>query len=281
MAKVSDDDLALVEALMVEGPSAFTNRGLSSDDAADFLQRPEVRATLERINSELGQQEALMALVRFTGRRKLSKLVPKAVEVLDDALDGPLYAMHEVIDAASGERVVVPRLDTKGEPIMLRPGPTPVQLRAATEVLDRVGLAPTTKIQLDRAGSINLPQLLGRVVESQDPVLPEMEGSREQQGLSRERVRNAIEVLRGNVRQVLEVDKVAVDGLRRAAATDTLVVSSESKPIVRPKPKSKPKSAKGLKDGKSGRTKAKTKAKTAPKASSRRKRSNSTKRRRS
>lgn len=232
---LSDKDRQLIEYLVLGGPEALIDLGMKPSQVNAFMERPEVKAALETINAEFNHQDVVQNLTRFAARRRLARLIPDSIEVLEDALRGPTYAREKYTDAAGNQHIVV-RQDIQGKPIVQIPEPTRNQVKAATEVLDRTGVGSFDKFG-ERLPSMNLANLLkqenvGEVSVELDPKLD----TAEQQSLSREKVRVVIEMLS---------DKVSK--LRDTTAGKSLLKAISGKPKKKTKPKSKTKVSKSKK----------------------------------
>lgn len=195
----------LIEQIASLGPSILFEHGMDEKAAQTFMERPEVATYLERLAVEVQHQAVLGTLTRFSARRQLSRLVPESVRVLREALAGPAYVIHDVIDTETGESRRQVQRDLLGKPVFSLPEPTSNQLRAAAEVLDRVGVVGTQTKVIERVTPENVADLIHReeIVDSTFAINPDAE-SHEQQTLSRERVRNVLEVLRKRLPALLD-----------------------------------------------------------------------------
>ncbi len=190
---LSELDKQWIEYLIIGGTDALLEQGLSPNQIDDFLARKEVRASLDTINAEFGRQEVVQSVTRFGARRHLARMIPESLKVLRLALLGPEYAMERRTDSR-GESTLVVRYDLQGKPIVSIPEVTPTQMKAAAEVLDRTGVAPSKTVE--RHPNVDLHKLLKEenvtnVTVEEDPTIE----STEQRTLSRERVRLTIDQL--------------------------------------------------------------------------------------
>ena len=235
-----------IEQVAALGPSILFEHGMDEAQAKAFMERPEVLGYLERLAAEVQHQETLGALTRFSAKRQLSRLVPESVRILRDALAGPSYSFRTVYDSQLGEHRVQVERDLGGKPVIRIPEPTNNQLRAATEVLDRVGVTGQAKLG-ERVTPSAVTDLVHReeVVDSTFAINPDAE-SYEQQTLSRERIRNVLELLKKRLPDIID---------QKNTKKLLTVVIKKSKSAVIKKPK---KAAKGkVKSAKEGRPKQK------------------------
>ena len=201
---LTPEERTWIEQLASLGPSILFEKGMSEVEAQAFMDRPEVKAHLERFAMEVQQQDVLGALTRFSAKRQLARLVPDSVEVLRRALVGPMYAFETVFDSQGNEGIRVRRTVGKDTPQIDIPEPTSNQLRAAAEVLDRVGVQGAAKLE-GRVSTAAVSEIMQReqVIDTSFAVNPETD-SYEQQTLSRERVRNVLEILKSRIPQLME-----------------------------------------------------------------------------
>lgn len=204
--ELSKLDEQWIERLVIGGPEALVEIGLSLTQVKDFMERPEVKAKLESINTEFNHQDVVTSLTKFATRRKLARMIPDSLDVLRNALAGPVYAQEEVVDTAGNEFTVV-RHDIQGNPIIRIPEPTRNQLKAAAEVLDRTGVVSVNKNERLPSMNINLLLKQEQISDIQIEMDPELTTS-EQQSLSREKVRNVIEKLSKGLNKVVTGEKV-------------------------------------------------------------------------
>lgn len=257
MSKVlTPEERTLVEQIASLGPVILFEQGMSEEDAQAFMDRPEVKAYLERFALEVQHQDVLGTLTRFSARRQLARLVPESIEVLRRALVGPMYRFERVFDKDGNETIQVRRDLGGNSPLVDIPEPTSNQLRAAGEVLDRVGVIPAQKLEA-RISVSSVSEIMQReqVIDTTFAVNPETE-SYEQQTLSRERVRNVLEILKGRLPALLD-----------SKPTKELVASLKPKSVKVKKPKPAPAKTATVKKPKAGKTSRKnTSANTKSKA---------------
>lgn len=173
-------DRQKVEALFSLGRQGLYDLGM--DDAAidAFVERRDVIAYATTLNQEFVDQRNLAARRKFGVMRTLGRMAPAATGVLATALNGPEYQKDEEGNYVFGRRGFV----------KLTPEPTSVQMAAAAQVLDRLGITPkerTTHVD------ISVKQVLygGRAVAivDQDPE----QKTEEDRAQAREAVRAALE----------------------------------------------------------------------------------------
>jgi len=186
---LTQQEVSLIQRVAMLGPSALFDEGYDRDAAHDFMSRPDVRAELERLNLEFTHQEVLDALARFGTKRQLVKLAPGSVAVLARGLAGPRYAR-----AADGTIL----RDVGGKPVLIEPEPTTTQMRAASEVLDRIGVEGRRPNERLPAVNFNILFREQETASVEIELDPELETA-EQRALSRERIRTGIELLRNQL----------------------------------------------------------------------------------
>lgn len=188
-ATVTPDERELIHRAFMQGPAALVEHGYDDEQARAFLTRPEINDEFEMLVREFGHQDTLFALNEFGLKRQLVRLAPGAVAVLGQALAGPVYARDD-----DGNVL----LDAMGRALIRVAAPTPDQIHAATQVLDRVGV-DGNKLK-DGRSTLNVNVLF----ESQEGAKVKIVAdtslkTTEQQALSRERVRTVMEKLANKV----------------------------------------------------------------------------------
>ena len=185
MPVLTEQEKALCRRAFMFGTAALREEGYDKKDSAEWLLRPEIREEMKHLAYEFKHQDVLFALTKFGAKRSLTRLAPGAVAILGQALAGPQY-----VTSPDGSVVV----GADGKPVLMNPGPTPVQLKAASEVLDRVDVVPAgnnpVTIRVDDTALLKTGAVTVEIGLGDDPEL-----SSEQKALSRERVRNAVELL--------------------------------------------------------------------------------------
>lgn len=186
------EQMRLADSVFMRGPIVLIEAGWDVEAINAFLENPEVNKYLQSLVLEFNHQDEAHARNRFGLRRGLRRLSSKAVDVYEKALDGPRYLRNNdgnVISGMSG-------------PIVLDPEPTRNQVTVASEILDRLGVAPEGKMAIsDKAVTdISVKGILsgssGPKEVSVDEVTDPQAESTEAKALARERVRNVIEVLK-------------------------------------------------------------------------------------
>jgi len=127
------EDRAVIQRIVTSGLSWLYEAGWTENDIRDFIARPSVRGVFQQISREYGNRHLYNAYRAFLSDRKLTPLAPKAIDVLERALEGPEYMTTPEGGIAS---------DKFGNPVKITESPTAEQVRAAIEVLNRV--APQT-----------------------------------------------------------------------------------------------------------------------------------------
>jgi hypothetical protein len=171
------------------GPAVLFEEGWTIAKVTDFIGRLDVKAEWDLLQSEYNNQDPLMARTRFFAKRKLTRLAPDALSILERTLAGPVYARDR-----SGNILK----DATGKPIIRQCPPECSQREAASEVLDRLGVGTPGAIEkgiMDRAADVNVNLLFRKGTEVEVTVQQDQSVSEEERALSRERVRTAIELL--------------------------------------------------------------------------------------
>jgi hypothetical protein len=181
---LTDDERNLVHQTFMQGPSVLMEAGyVTHAQIQEFLERPDVQAEWRLLQREFDAQDAIFDRTKFGLKRQLSRLGPGAVSILAHTMAGPVYARND-----NGHILT----DARGHPIILSPSPTALQLTAAREVLDRVGVEG--KMEVDKGADLNIEKMCQdadseAVSVEHDPKLL----SFEERALSRERVRTVID----------------------------------------------------------------------------------------
>lgn len=177
------DDRRWVDLLFQFGPARLIDEGFSVEERDAFLQRDDVRDEVRRLAYEYQTQEHTEARVKYATRRRLFNLAPRAVGVLEDAMNGVRYARDDY-----GNII----FDSYSNPILLPQGADQRQLRAAEMVLEMLGISPDTEsIKVEVNVAALLQQERTKLAIAQDTGLK----SDEEKGIARERVRVAMEKL--------------------------------------------------------------------------------------
>jgi hypothetical protein len=179
---------ALIRNAFYQGPAALLEHGFSAEDMTAFLRRPEVIREINLLNKEYEEQGSFHDRTKFTARRSLARLLNGATAVLARGLAGPVYRRDP-----DGNIM----LDNRGNPILRDPEPTSGQIQSAKEVFNQLGVSDERGIAARAFGSdVNVTLMLQAAEEtaklSEDPNLV----TEEQRSLSREKVRNAIDILK-------------------------------------------------------------------------------------
>lgn len=238
---LTDEDRNYVHQAFAHGPAALLNVGFSLGGISDFLVRPDVQEEWLVLNMEFRAQATLTATRRFMLTRQLSGLGDGAVAVMGQGMLGCEYARDEDGNISR---------DARGLPIIREMEISPVQLRSAEGILDRLGLSSAARN--DRTAAVATTETLFKQLGDEesryedDPLLE----TEEQRALSREKVRNMILRLTG---PVLEARARVIDELgydksktkkkkRRKASTN-----GRAKKKQKTKSKTKAKKARGHK----------------------------------
>lgn len=187
---LNEEEKSLVRRLFMSGPAVLFDEGYKGEAISQFLSRADVKAEMDLFQAEFHQQEAISSRTRFMGKRLLTKLSPGAIAMLGQALAGPIYVRDK-----EGNLIT----DAKGHPILRQPEPSGIQFAAATQILDRLGVSSDKPV--DKSADVNIGLLYKTGDEDAKVVLDTdvLHVTEEQRALSRERVRNAIELLMGSL----------------------------------------------------------------------------------
>ncbi len=171
----------LLDRFFVVGVDAFRSDGYTDDEAATFLQRPDVQSVVKTYLSNVQNTDVIDAVRQHTIRQQLAKLAPLSVNVLAKGLVGPKYSKHP-----DGSVM----LDKHGHPKIANPEPTRNQIATARDVLDRLGVDSGGASTHKPAVNVNV-----LIPKSDDNLGVEIQYDSEDvdsQVLSRERMRNAM-----------------------------------------------------------------------------------------
>jgi hypothetical protein len=182
---MTEQDKQLVRDAFAHSPTFLIDNGMTREQAAAFLTRPDVVAMLKGLELEMEQQEGLYGRQRFMTKRSLSRLTTKAVKVLEAALADPVYTR----DPATGKIL----FDVKtGVPFRDEPGPDPVQIGVAQDVLDRMGMSGKKNDEFNENAGMTVNVLFDQAIAPVKLSYDEKDSAPEQQAQSRERRRNAL-----------------------------------------------------------------------------------------
>ena len=202
-----------IEVAFMRGPAALLEEGWNPDMIQQFFDRADVRIEVEELIKEFRGKDAHEARLKYGLKRQLSRLGQGATAILGAALAGPIYARDQ-------ESNII--MDAKGHPVLREIGPTRNQLVAATEILDRVGVAPANRLTQGVGGSTGQIQInltVGgderlKIDIADDPTHTTVE----EKALSRERCRNVIEVLSKKLPKFRETARKALPFKKKKAS---------------------------------------------------------------
>lgn len=261
---LTDAEQNLVQRTFAQGPAALSEQGYSEQEQEEFLSREDVRAHLLLLEREMDHTEALQLRQRRITQRSLGQLSNGAVAVLGQALAGPEYLFVE--DPKQKGHQIVQR-GANGKPIVARPEPTPIQVRAAEVILEVQGVQQQKAKNESAAGAdVSVEVLFKGDVEAAVEIVDDPEHVKEsQRALSREKVRTAIQILahrvpelHGNLRRNLGLPP-PVEEIKQVEAT-----------VRAPRKKAKKKTAKKATKKKTATRKTSGRKKTRKKAPSKR-----------
>lgn len=193
--KISDAEaVKLAKATFYQGPMVLIDRGMTPKEIDAFVQRPEVVGTWGLLQREYDMHGDLEARAKFYAKRGLHKLVEQAHGVLEKSVEGPEYMRDKQ------GRI---QTDAWGNWIVKEPEPTAKQLKAARMILhDGAGLRDY-RIIGSPGSDANLKMLFAAREEAR-VVEVEPGENEEERAFSREKVRNAIEVLARSLPAAME-----------------------------------------------------------------------------
>lgn len=185
---LNSDERNTIELAFMRGPGALLERGWNHDQITSFFERPDVRLEIEALTHEFAKKDAYATRLKFGLKRELARFGPGAAAMLGAALAGPIYARDK-----QGSIIT----DAKGHPVLREVGPTRNQIVAATEILDRVGVAPEGKGGLGgERGNVEVNLNFGQDARMKLKIADDPEHTtKEEKALSRERCRNVISIL--------------------------------------------------------------------------------------
>ena len=223
----------LTRRAFMHGPAALFEEGLDKTGVLEFLDREEVREHYDLLSREFRHQEVMAAANRWGLGRQLTRLGDGAVAILANAMAGPEYARDQ-----QGHIMT----DVRGHPILREAEISPVQLRAAESVLDRLGV-DQGKSQREKSAGLNADILFRQMQEVQVKIEEDPNLEKEaQQALSRERIRNVMEVMRDavpNARARLMKELGYDDGKKNGKKSSKKKIKRPKKKLAkRPKKKS-------------------------------------------
>jgi hypothetical protein len=197
MAMLTDQEVNLVRRAFAQGPAILLDEGFSVESATAFINRPDVKEAMGLLSRELGVADVTASRIKFLAKRSLAALVNPSVATLARALLGPSYAR-------TPEGHIL--RDAKGRVVLTDPGPTDVQVSAASQILDRLNVTADPKLAIVMSGGDVVSRLLPSPVSAKATAL-EADGlgnTEEERALSRERIRNVMLAISGDVPRIRE-----------------------------------------------------------------------------
>lgn len=186
---LTEVDREIIRQFCTVGVSALYDEGMTPNQIVAFMAREEVQEQLALFAKDYNNQDALIALTRFSIVRQLSRMAVDAVDVMQKAIEGPEYETTE--DADGNERLVLNL--SNGEPRMSEPEVTSKQLLAARDLLDRLGVVKPAKTESQV--NVNVDNILSEQRVPVEMLTDPTHVNEEQRALARERVRTVIEQL--------------------------------------------------------------------------------------
>lgn len=245
---LTEDDKRLVHHAFYRGPAALIDEGYEPTDLREFFDRTEVQFELALLKREYDLHDGLKSRGKFIARRALHQLIEPAQAVLLQGLAGPEY----VRDAETNNVM----RDSRGYPLLVNPDITQSQRWAVKTILDGAGINDF-RISMD-PGIDNNVELLFKKAETPRTIDAEPLGQTpEEQALSRERVRTAIDTLiprlpAARERFRAEFSEIVKDGRggKRKSKKKKAKKSSAGKATVKKRAKKKKTARKASRSGK-------------------------------
>lgn len=184
---------------------AFFERGvtalldyMSSDEADEFLSRPEIKSALEAVSKDFDDRRTTIERIRNRARTDLGKLAPLAIGVLQKALQGT----YEIINEDGKKEVVI--------------GPSERQFKAASKVMDLLGVAEQVEDVGDTEINFNIDN---RHFNIEGPLAATSAGAADK----RNQVRAFVEGVMGRVREMVK------DGPQEITEADVIEIPEKKK----------------------------------------------------
>lgn len=221
---LNEQERQLVKRAFAQGPAILLESGFTRETAIAFFERIDVKEEFALLEREFQNQDTIKARTKFISRRDLARLAGGATAVLARALAGPQYVRD-------GTNKIL--RDAKGHPILVDPGADAVQLRAAEQVLDRLGVV--SDVEIEKGGDTSPTAFLGPVKAdalafSNDPNVDPKEHA-----LRRERIRNAILSIAGEVPAIIaKFNKATGLGPKKKPTTGKLTKPVDTASIKKP-----------------------------------------------
>jgi hypothetical protein len=180
-----------IELAFMRGPVALLEQGWNYDQIQQFFDRQDVKTEMEQLAVELKYKEAYAARLRFGLKRQIARFGSGAVSILSAALAGPIYARDK-----NGNIVT----DAKGHAVVREYGPTDMQVSAAKDILDRVGVSAEGRDAKRFDSGVTDGVSINLTLKSDAATRLEIEDdpektTPEELAMSRERMRTTIEIL--------------------------------------------------------------------------------------
>ena len=184
---LTEEEQRLTQRAFMQGPAALFEAGFDATGVLEFLGRQNVSEYFALLTREFTHQEVMSAATKWGLTRQISRLGEGAVALLANAMIGPEYQRD------NDGRIMT---DVRGHPLLREAEVSPVQLRAAESVLDRIGV-DGGKSQREKSAGLDADILFRQMQEVQVKIEddPNLE-KEEQQALSRERVRSVMEIMK-------------------------------------------------------------------------------------
>ncbi len=232
LTKVPTDPLverSLVPQTYMRGPAALFELGYTEAAVAEFIQRPHVLDAFAALGAEQRHEEVLLGRARFIAKRTMAGMIPDAVDLMRQALNGPVYARDEngyIINDKRGNPIMNQRVDTS-------------QFAAAVEILNRVGVNPKEPATQD----VNPTVLFASQADARRSLVDQSANlTEEQRIISRERMRSIVSVLSPKIAEIkAQILKTAPQVIK--ASKPKPAATSKGPVITKPAPKSKPKTS--------------------------------------
>ena len=222
---LTEEQRAMVRRVFAQGPAVMLESGMDMLGVKEQMSDTDFKDYFGVLETEFDHQDALETRNRFIARRQLSQMIPNAVAICGMSMAGPQYLTHIHTTPDGQKQEIVTVNDKTKEPILARPEPTSLQFQSAKFLMECAGV-PAAKARLND-GMANLSVLFKsedaatRLSIDPDP-LAENEKER---CLSRERVRNVIEVITNDLPAIVE----RVDDVLMLAAPESVPEGTKKK----------------------------------------------------
>jgi len=211
---MTESDKKYADVLFAQGPMGLLHSGWTVERLKGFQQQKEVQEYLRLLALDFTEREQTEARAKHWARRRVTSMLPKALDILDRSLDDvPEHAeLAKIIEA--------------GDP-MPPQAPSAMQLRTAENVIEQIGI-DTKQAEVAGVRELNLKILVGGRETTLEFDYDEDDAhTYETKAISRERTRTAIEKVHGDVVALVDAQKKKVKASAEKNAKRKKVQSSK------------------------------------------------------